>query len=131
MIEDEIAQGESARLEFKLQPSDSFLKTVVAFANCGGGRILFGVLDWGNAIRIVVYRKKVSQKASQKVSQKTKMNEKSKIVELMRANSGIGTQQIADRLGVSRRTVTNRIRRLKEAGIVRRVGPDKGGYWVV
>lgn len=36
-----------------------------------------------------------------------------------------------DRLGVSRRTVTNRIRRLKEAGIVRRVGPDKGGYWEV
>lgn len=43
---EQIAQGESAFLEFKeARPKDSlkFVKTVVAFANGRGGRLLFGV----------------------------------------------------------------------------------------
>ena len=43
---DEIRNGETERLEFKEVPNDradKWLKTVVAFANCRGGRILFGV----------------------------------------------------------------------------------------
>ena len=46
MLIDEIRSGESATLEFKLMPnreSERWLKTVVAFANCKGGRIVFGV----------------------------------------------------------------------------------------
>ena len=43
---DDISSGESDRLEFKEIPndnSDRWIKTAVAFANCRGGRILFGV----------------------------------------------------------------------------------------
>ena len=46
MLKDDIKAGESDRLEFKEQLPDNaekWLKTVVAFANCRGGRILFGV----------------------------------------------------------------------------------------
>ena len=49
-ILDEIAQGESSTLEFKLVPNQEqskYLKTVVAFANGRGGRILFGVANDG------------------------------------------------------------------------------------
>ena len=45
---DEIKNGESDRLEFKEIPnvdSGKWLKTAVAFANCRGGRILFGVTN--------------------------------------------------------------------------------------
>ena len=45
---EQIAQGENATLEFKeARPKDAlkFVKTVVAFANGRGGRILFGVED--------------------------------------------------------------------------------------
>lgn len=48
MLKDEIKAGESASLEFKREvPKDhlKFLKTVVAFANGSGGRIVFGVDD--------------------------------------------------------------------------------------
>ena len=38
---------ESRNLEFKESPTDSFLKTVSAFANFGGGTIIFGVRDDG------------------------------------------------------------------------------------
>lgn len=45
---EEIAQGESCNLEFKLFPNAErvkYLKTVVAFANGMGGRLLFGVAN--------------------------------------------------------------------------------------
>ena len=48
MTVDEILAGESKNLEFKVQrPKDStkYMKTVVAFANGEGGRIVFGVDD--------------------------------------------------------------------------------------
>ena len=44
MLIDEIKNGESATFEFKLMPnkeSERRLKTVAAFANCKGGKILF------------------------------------------------------------------------------------------
>ena len=41
---------EARDLEFKEKISNSFLKTVSAFANYGEGRILFGVDDNGNAL---------------------------------------------------------------------------------
>lgn len=47
-LKDEIEAGESASLEFKRAPNkdrEKYLKTVVAFANGRGGRILFGVAD--------------------------------------------------------------------------------------
>ena len=51
MLIDIIHKGESDRLEFKKKPnidSDKWLKTVVAFANCRGGHILFGVDNDGS-----------------------------------------------------------------------------------
>ena len=46
MLIDDIKNGENDRLEFKERPNeqrDKWLKTAVAFANCRGGKILFGV----------------------------------------------------------------------------------------
>ena len=47
-LKDEIVAGESYSLEFKRVPNEErekYLKTVVAFANGKGGRILFGVAN--------------------------------------------------------------------------------------
>ena len=55
-VTEEIKKGESERLEFKEVPndrSDKWLKTVVAFANCRGGRILFGVDDNRKVVGLV------------------------------------------------------------------------------
>ncbi|MHC5099350.1 AlbA family DNA-binding domain-containing protein, partial [Peptoniphilus genitalis] len=41
---------EKANLEFKEKISDSFLKTVVAFANYNGGEVLFGIDDKGEVL---------------------------------------------------------------------------------
>lgn len=38
---------------------------------------------------------------------------------------------MAETLGVSRRAIAKQIATLKELGIIRRIGPDKGGHWEI
>ena len=38
---------------------------------------------------------------------------------------------MADKLDISRRAVAKAIAKMRSAGILRRVGPDKGGYWEI
>ena len=64
-----------------------------------------------------------SQKSSQKSSQK--------IIELVKNNPEITTQQIADSVGISRRAVAKQIAKLQADGKIERMGPDKGGHWQV
>jgi len=54
-----------------------------------------------------------------------------KILSAIRENPYVGTQDIADRLGAERSTVARAIAKMKASGILRRVGPDKGGHWEV
>ena len=54
MTMEEILKGESENLEFKVDipsKSEKYMRTVVAFANGNGGRIVFGVED--KTLRIV------------------------------------------------------------------------------
>jgi len=54
-----------------------------------------------------------------------------KILESIRANPFVGTQEMAEVIGVERSTVARAIAKLKRTGVLRRVGPDKGGHWEV
>ncbi|MBQ6725881.1 MAG: winged helix-turn-helix transcriptional regulator [Bacteroidales bacterium] len=74
---------------------------------------------------------KSSQKTQQKSSQKTQQKTFQKIIELIREDAVITTQKMADNIGISRRAVAKAIAKLQAEGIIRRVGPDKGGHWEV
>ena len=65
--------------------------------------------------------------ASQKTSQKTSQ----KIMDLIKEDPYISTSKMAEIIGVDRRNIARNIKKLQEQGIVRRVGPDKGGFWEV
>ena len=54
-----------------------------------------------------------------------------KIIELIKDNPQITTQEMAEAIGIIRRTVAKHIKSLQEKGIIKRVGPDKGGHWEV
>lgn len=54
-----------------------------------------------------------------------------RIVELIASNGVITIVGLATRIGLSRDGVRKAVKRLKSAGIVRRVGPDKGGHWEI
>ena len=64
-----------------------------------------------------------SQKSSQKNSQI--------IVDLIKERPEITTTEMAEIIGVSRRSIVNITNRLQEECVIRRVGPDKGGHWEV
>ena len=64
---------------------------------------------------------------SQKTSQKTPQ----KIIELVRENPYISTSEMADVIGIDRRNIARNIKKLQDQGIIRRVGPDKGGFWEI
>ena len=61
------------------------------------------------------------------VSQKTSQ----KIFDLIKEDPYISTSKMAEIIVVDRRNIPRNIKKLQEQGAVRRVGPDKGGFWEV
>jgi ATP-dependent DNA helicase RecG len=53
------------------------------------------------------------------------------ILDAIRQNSKVSAAEIAMKLGMSSRAVEKRIKTMRENGIIRRVGPDRGGYWEI
>ena len=66
-------------------------------------------------------------------SQKTRVSQKTsqKILDLIKDDPYISTSKMAEIIGIDRRNIARNIKKLQEQGIVRRVGPDKGGFWEV
>lgn len=54
-----------------------------------------------------------------------------RILGLLRDAPELSIPELAERLGKSVSAVERAIRKLREAGRLARVGPDKGGYWKV
>ena len=94
------------------------------------------VFDEGDIFRITVPLNDISsqessQKSSQESSQKDADETAGKILQLLKASPNITGEVIAGRLGISRRAVTKQIGILRAGGVVRRIGPKKGGHWEV
>lgn len=49
----------------------------------------------------------------------------------IKSNRNITQKDLSLKIGISEKNIRNNIADLKEMGIVKRVGPDKGGYWEV
>ena len=54
-----------------------------------------------------------------------------KILKLIKANSKISAKVIGEKIGIASRNAQVHLRVLREAGIIERIGADKGGYWKV
>ncbi|MGV8177007.1 MAG: winged helix-turn-helix transcriptional regulator [Candidatus Bilamarchaeaceae archaeon] len=68
---------------------------------------------------------------SQKSTEKGSVKSSEKILALIRGNPEISAKEIASVLGISSRAVEKRIANLRGKGLLRRIGPDKGGHWEV
>ncbi len=65
-------------------------------------------------------------KVTEKVTEK-----EMKVLELLIEDPGYTTNYIAEKLSLNRKTISLRIKSLKEKGIIVRVGSDKKGYWKI
>ena len=54
-----------------------------------------------------------------------------KIIELMRENKYITTKELSEHIKISTTAVDNNISKLKKKGLLRRIGPAKGGHWEI
>ncbi len=71
-------------------------------------------------------RKKVLDGVLEKVTENQK-----KILQQMAQNPCISSRELGEIIGISDRKVRENIRKLKDKGVIRRVGSAKGGHWVV
>ena len=54
-----------------------------------------------------------------------------KIIELISDNPRISKREISEKIGISSTAIDKHIKKLKDKGLIERVGPDKGGYWKI
>jgi ATP-dependent DNA helicase RecG len=78
-----------------------------------------------NWFTVIFRRKPVSERAigSEKSSEK--------ILRIIRENPEISAKKMAGFLGITSRAVEKRLAELKARGFIERIGPAKGGRWVV
>jgi ATP-dependent DNA helicase RecG len=69
----------------------------------------------------------ISGKTAQKTIQKTTQ----KIIDEIGKNPQASRKELAKVLGESEETIQSRLRKLAKDGVLKRVGPDKGGHWEV
>ena len=75
---------------------------------------------------IIEFRSK-GVKSSPKSSPKTEL----KIIELMTDKPEISAAAIGEILGISKRAVLKHTKKLQEKGILKRIGPARGGHWEI
>ena len=61
----------------------------------------------------------------------TKEKTSVQIIELMKENPSITLQQVAEKIGLSKRAVEMQVKKLREQGKVNRIGATKNGLWEV
>ena len=74
--------------------------------------------------RIVRLPDRVTEKVTEKVSDRQR-----KILTLLIEDPGYKTTVLAEKLGVTRKTISLNLHALKGKGIIERIGSDRNGYW--
>lgn len=54
-----------------------------------------------------------------------------RILNAVMKNKTITQNQLSELVGITSKNIRNNMKRLKEKGLIKRIGPDKGGYWQV
>lgn len=83
------------------------------------------VIENKNVIENVIENSNATENATEK-RKSTQM-----ILNLISKNPSISSSEMATIIGIDVRNIARNIDKLKKRGIIRRVGPDKGGYWEI
>jgi ATP-dependent DNA helicase RecG len=76
---------------------------------------------------------KTTQKTTRKTTQKTtqKTSTQQHIMDIIQQNSKITRKQLSENIDKSESTVKEHLAKMKKQGLIKRIGPPKGGYWTV
>lgn len=74
---------------------------------------------------------KTVEKTVEESSQKGLQKSSQEILELIKQNKQITIEELSNILNITDRAVKKNISKLKQQGKLKRIEPDKGGYWEV
>jgi ATP-dependent DNA helicase RecG len=87
--------------------------------------------EYGGGLQITFLNKeKVTEKVTKKVTEKVTENQKAILI-ILKDNPYCTTSKLSNKIGISQRKIKENIRKLKESGILERIGSARGGYWKV
>ncbi len=69
-------------------------------------------------------------KVTEKVTEKVTVNQQG-ILKAIAVNQHIAAPELANIVGISERKIKDNLKKLKGKGLLKRIGPDKGGHWEV
>ncbi len=78
--------------------------------------------------RVIRVTDKVTEKVIDRVTDKVTEREY-EVLELLDEDPGYTTTQLAEKMSVTRKTISEYIKSLKEKDIIERIGSDRKGYW--
>jgi predicted HTH transcriptional regulator len=83
--------------------------------------------DYFYASKVNAYRnRKVARKGGQKPTERQAL-----ILKLIGDNTAVSRKELSEKLGINESSVQKHLSRLKENGLLKRVGPAKGGHWEI
>lgn len=85
----------------------------------------------GEVWTVFSFKKPQSSQRTSLSLQKSLQESLQKTLSLIADNPYITSQQIAEKIGITRVGVAKQLKKLQEHGIIRRIGPDKGGHWEI
>ncbi len=142
MTIEEIMSGESEYLEFKQmvpEKSETYMKTVVAFANGSGGRIIFGVENgtlfrFPDKMRIGKSTDKWIESTEKHGKVRIKSTDKStknrkKIIQYIEKKGTIANREVQNLLNVKDSRALKILREMVEAGILKKEGKLRGSCY--
>ena len=105
---------------------DKFQEAICAFANDNGGNIggKTGGKVGGDVVENIV--ENIIDSIVEKLS-----TTRAKIVRIICKNPNATAQSISKEINIASRNVQEHLRKLQEQGVIRRIGPDKGGHWEI
>ncbi|MDP2943117.1 MAG: winged helix-turn-helix transcriptional regulator [Candidatus Omnitrophota bacterium] len=71
------------------------------------------------------------RKDAQKTLQKGSEKSSEKIIRAIMENPAVSAQELANMFALSSRAIEKHLSNLKEKGLLKRIGPDRGGHWEV
>ncbi|CCY37145.1 uncharacterized protein BN796_00784 [Alistipes sp. CAG:831] len=83
---------------------------------------------------IDAFLKSVNEEISREKTKKggeKKQKSREKIIELLSVDGSLSAASLAALIGITPKAVEKHLSRMKAEGILRRIGPDKGGHWEV
>ena len=73
---------------------------------------------------------KAEEKVTKKVTIKVTINQQ-KIIDAIKTNPYVTQEELADMLGITKKSITANMKKLQNGGFIKRIGANKNGYWQI